>query len=185
MRDDILEKLSKFLKNPIEQECGVVYLMVEMRKLIEHKRNELDKSEGFQHYPGIAFYSNWCVHTELDGCVAQDYLKQIEAMSKRGEIKDEMFSFLKFEGLKLELANFFKEYGLDETVFFTNWESFKGMLIDVLADSPLLIKEPKKGQIKRFHFDKRVERGRSVSCDIEYEIEEDGGKYSATVGIIE
>lgn len=185
MRDDILEKLSNFLKNPIEQECGVVYLMVEMRKLIEHKRNEVIDDEGFQHYPRIAFYSNWCVHTDLTSRVAKKHLEEIEAMSKRGEIKDEIFIFLRFEGLKSELANFFKEYGLDGTVFFMNWESFKDLLVDVLADCPLLIKDPKKGQIKSFCFDKRVKNGRKVSCDIEYEIEEDGGKYSATIGIIE
>ncbi len=93
MRNDILGKLSILLRDPIKQESSVVYLMVEMRKLIEIKKRELGENRQVQYYPGILFYSNWCVHTELDGRVAQEHLKHIEALTKRGEIKDEFLVF--------------------------------------------------------------------------------------------
>ena len=184
MKDDLLEKISKLLKQPIKNECGIVYFMVETRKLIEHKRKELDGENRFRHYPEISFYSNWCVHIELDRDTAKNYLKKIENLTKKGEIKGEIFNFLRFEKLKEELSEFFKEYNLESSVFFANWESFKRLLVDVLADCPLLIKEPKSGQIRSFYFDKNVKEGKTVSSNIEFEKEADGSCYSASVGII-
>lgn len=185
MRNDILEKLARLLRAPIERESEVVYLMVEIRKLIEQKDKELVKNKRVQYYPRISFYSDWCVHTELDRSAAQDQLRQIAVLTKIGEIDNKIFNFLRFEELKSELSEFFKEYGLDGLVFFEYWKVFERALIDVLSDCPLLVKEPGEGQIKKFSFDKIIGDGKYVSCNVEYEKAKDGSGYSASIGILE
>jgi hypothetical protein len=185
MKDDIGKKLSKLIESPVDEECKVVYLMVEIRKIIEHKRKELEEKTGHRYYPNLTFYCDWCVHVELSGSAARYYLKHIAALTNQDSgINDKIFEFLSFKKFKKELNDFFEEYGLDSALFFQNWEMFLKVFIEVLADCPLLISDPMPGQIKSFHFMKRLGNGgRRVLCDIDFEKEIGGGHYSALVGI--
>src|ERR1022692_1084374 len=54
----IIPKLEVALRRPIKTEMQVVYILVELRKLLEHK-NKKDA------YPALNFYGNWVVHTKL------------------------------------------------------------------------------------------------------------------------
>src|ERR1035438_1539807 len=61
----IIEKLDEFLKKhmPLDEECLVVYLLVEIRKILDHENNG--------KYPISRFYSDWCVHTAKDKITPQ------------------------------------------------------------------------------------------------------------------
>ena len=61
-REEIIEKLNEFLNNhiPLTEECHAVYLMVEIRKILDHKRTT-GQSEDFSL---LRFYCDWTVHTE-------------------------------------------------------------------------------------------------------------------------
>ena len=59
-RYQIEEKSNTFLKehDPFRGECDVVYLLIEIRKILDHENNN--------KYPILRFYSDWAVHTEKD-----------------------------------------------------------------------------------------------------------------------
>jgi hypothetical protein len=64
-RHAIVEKLHGHLAGGIDNEPAVVYLLVELRKLLE-----LDGRK--QEFPLLNFYGNWVVHTRLDGSAIAD-----------------------------------------------------------------------------------------------------------------
>jgi hypothetical protein len=55
----IVEKLKLELKGEINSERQVVYILVEIGKLLEHEKAK-------KAYPAITFYRDWAVHTRLD-----------------------------------------------------------------------------------------------------------------------
>lgn len=57
-RSSIVAKLSKEMMEPISSERQVVYILAEMRKLLE-LNNEKSK------YPALNFYCNWALHSKL------------------------------------------------------------------------------------------------------------------------
>lgn len=186
MKEDISSKLSRLLRGAVDEEHKVVYLMVGIRKIIEHKRKELDEKMKYRYYPTLTFYCDWCVHIELSGSAAQYYLKHIEVLVNQDKgIDNKIFDFLNFKELEKEFKDFFKEYNLNSVIFFQNWKTFLKAFIEVLADCPLFFDGPKPGQIKSFHFKKRRGNGgRQALCDIDFEKEIDGGHYGALVGIL-
>src|SRR3989344_1572221 len=63
MRAQIVEKLDKFLtEHQMKEECEVVYLLVELRKLLDRER-EQNHSDS---YPLVRFHADWAVHTRKD-----------------------------------------------------------------------------------------------------------------------
>jgi len=57
---EIVEKLNDFLGEhaPFMEECHVVYMLVETRKVLDRENN--------RKYPILRFYCNWTVHTDKD-----------------------------------------------------------------------------------------------------------------------
>jgi hypothetical protein len=64
-RPAIIDKLDYFLRKhmPPDEECFAVYLLVEIRKVMEH-----DKSAS---NPFLKFYADWSVHTSKDRLTPQ------------------------------------------------------------------------------------------------------------------
>ena len=63
MRAQIVEKLDKFLtEHQMKEEFEVVYLLVELRKLLDRER-EQNHSDS---YPLVRFHADWAVHTRKD-----------------------------------------------------------------------------------------------------------------------
>jgi hypothetical protein len=58
-RHAIAEKLAPRLEEQIRSESQVVYIMVELRKLLEHEQLKAT-------YDIVNFYGNWVVHTKLE-----------------------------------------------------------------------------------------------------------------------
>jgi len=63
-REEIIEKLSRFITehNPITEECHVICIMVQIRKLLDHDQDH------WQHgsFTLLRFYCDWTVHTKKD-----------------------------------------------------------------------------------------------------------------------
>ena len=57
----IIEKLHNELKLPLKRESQVLYLMAEIRKYLEH-----EKENGTNDFPELEFFCNWALHTKID-----------------------------------------------------------------------------------------------------------------------
>ncbi|MBI2036590.1 hypothetical protein HYT17_03095 [Candidatus Microgenomates bacterium] len=144
-REEIIEKLDKFLAkySVPDEECYVVYLLVEIRKLLER--------EGSPKFPLVRFYCDWTVHTKkdrslqaikeivdrIDGCfsIQSHYLLK----------SDEIFNFLKMAELRKEFNQLFKRYNLQTNILGgdISWASFVDTLTKALSEQPIL--NPKAG----------------------------------------
>jgi hypothetical protein len=142
---EIITKLDKLLKSGIEDEQQAVYLMVGLRKLLEHQKTK-------QTYSYLNFHCNWAVHTKLSGDAAQDILKhfsaasthlkaglhlhqlphdlrhEIDRISQMGYFEDELDAFLKANNLPSIAAT-----------RYDGWTHFLHSYVNVISDCPLVI----------------------------------------------
>lgn len=145
MKEEIILKLKEFLSKHslITEECYVVYLLVEARKLIE-------KDKCGEKYAILRFYCNWALHT----CKSRDNQAILEIVEKieRSIINGHKFQktktffpddesplkFISLEGLKEEMEKLFNDNGLPKTIFQErNWSNFRDSLIPVLVNQPI------------------------------------------------
>jgi hypothetical protein len=69
-RHSLVEKLQSELHRLIETEMQVVYILVEVRKLLEHNSQK-------DLYPVLNFYGNWVVHTRLSASPVADKIVRL------------------------------------------------------------------------------------------------------------
>jgi hypothetical protein len=143
--NDIQFKLQKFLEGleSFSEEMHAMYLLAEIRKLIEHERGDL-KPE----YRNIKFYCDWALHTAKSQSfrgleatfeeIYQDCKKHIErAPVVIGAQK--LVEFLYFEELKKHLFILYDRYQLPKSMLEDNaaWVSFVKRLLEILTDQPI------------------------------------------------
>ncbi len=126
MKEDILrQKIRRELSNlPIDTEPRAMYLLVEIRKVLEHE----NVKGGI-----LRFYCDWVVHTKLDRFGAQEIYDKINSENT------ESSQIISFNKLKNELKKFLKDRDLqtDLTDKSNFWKTFKEKLIDILVDTPI------------------------------------------------
>ncbi len=139
-RHSIIEKLHSELRRPVETEMQVVYILVEVRKLLEH-----DAQKG--RYPVLNFYGNWVVHTRLSASPIADrivrlfddvlYGKASDAIETK--LEDEMVDFFDERTLRAELRTFLESSDLPAEICTdaARWRAFRKMLAGVIEDVPL------------------------------------------------
>jgi len=142
----ILPKLEAALRRPIKTEMQVVYILVELRKLLEHK-NKKDA------YPALNFYGNWVVHTKLSSSAVADriirlfdeHLYQVTQMGASGPW-EEIQDILSDVPLQKEMTEFLKLLNLPTSICTSSsrWFSFRLQLSKVIEDSPLMLKPGSK-----------------------------------------
>jgi len=162
MKEDIIQqKIRRELSNlPIDTEPRVMYLMVEIRKVLEHEnRGGL-----------LRFYCDWVVHTKMDRNPAQDIYDRISADNV------ESSQIISFSKLKDELKKFLEDRSLPTEITNTHWESFKSKLIDILVDTPI----EKKGIVGSFFY-----RKTDGVSDIEFGFKNSDGSIKSLSRIIE
>ena len=144
--DEIVEKIRPILEqpNPIIEECKVVYLLVEIRKIIE-------RNNDYKKYPLLSFYSCWVVHTRKDKITDQmmeianemyEYIKS--AMNKKWspECESPVEKFVKMDVLKDELKEFLLHKSIRPIVIGEEaWTYFAQTLVKVLIDQPMVFRE--------------------------------------------
>lgn len=136
MKTTIVEKLDKFLKQEtlLKEEYGVVYLMVELRKLLEwdNLSNE---------YPLVRFHADWTVHIKKDKITAimKKIMEKIDN-SLSPYPKDGNMDFLLMPEFRTELIKLLNKYNLPDSFLKSEkgWLDFVMAVIQVLADQPII-----------------------------------------------
>lgn len=139
-KHEIVYKLEKFLKEheSLHEEYHVVYLMVELRKIIAHQANKGEFSL-------LEFYCDWTVHTRKDYKMQaiQDISNRIAAALHNNrkpthEDYNSVLNFLKMPELKIEMTKLFESIGLPLDIMNNdNWKTFTKSLARVLANQPI------------------------------------------------
>jgi len=153
-RLDIIEKLNRFLgeHNPLSEECHVVYLMVEIRKILDHERDTGHKNE----YPLLRFYSDWIVHTSKDKItiemerIINEVFRDIKLQIENPNSVRSMTPVMQFaykQQLEIEMKKFLGEHQLSTSVTGAEkWVHFVSLLVKVLENQP--IKNPTEDVIE-------------------------------------
>ncbi len=152
MRDDIVHKLADTMASGIDSECKVVYLLCEVRKLLEkHPPDPMP--------PALKLYCHWALHVDLKvPNTTLAFLKRVDEFvgSAYGtEPRDDaaeqrMYHELHiFAALKDELRSFLAGYGLptdlcDDSV---RWRLFLQHYAGVIEDGTLSC-SAKTGELK-------------------------------------
>lgn len=148
MKTAIVAKLERELREPINSERQVVYIMVEIRKLIELNGDAAN-------YTALKFHCDWVAHPILQGQQAHgivrlfdQYQKLIEekSTSKPGQQSPADMSFMVTLAPTLTLTNFRNELNaylrsqdLDPSIPNDNkqWANFLTHYAGVIEDCPL------------------------------------------------
>lgn len=143
MKIQIVEKLNKFLneRSSIKEEYEVIYLLVELRKLLDRER-EQNHSDS---YPLVRFHADWAVHTRKDNItpamkeIMTKIDNSIDTYPKNGDI-----DFLLLPEFRNELTELLEEYGLSTKFCKSDkeWMNFMVALTQVLADQPIVNPTP-------------------------------------------
>jgi hypothetical protein len=151
MTPEIVNKLGRFLDihHPLTEECHAVYLLAEIRKLLDRENNK--------KAPLLRFYADWSVHTEKDRITPQiettmlGILRNIRIGIAANTLDAGAIlgPFVYMENLRAEFRTFLAHYGLPAHLADDGWLSFRNLLAAVLVDQP--INDPCPG-VHRFAF---------------------------------
>ena len=135
MRDELLKKIENTLSEGITSEKDVVYLLVEIRKLMD-RDNYLD--------PVIRSFTNWVVHVELghehEGTT--DLLKEFDEVVRlrKEENRGSLFPpHCSFETFRRNLGALFTIYNLPTKLIESekSWMMFARLYSAVVSDCPI------------------------------------------------
>ena len=167
MRNRIIEKLNGELQKDLTSESQVVYILVEIRKII----NEHDKDEEFK-YPVLSFFCDWVVHTRMDRRSAASMLDAFQnffrGLDAHLEIKKptNFYPFVMFMVLRRQLKLFFKRNDLPDSLtdVSDNWKKFLMLLKSIIADCPIV---SDKGYVREFML--LESSANSIHCKLKYQ----------------
>jgi hypothetical protein len=148
VQDAILRKLAEHLRLGIKTECQVVYLLAEIRKLLDREEDKDGR------YHSLRMYCNWALHIELENKQAQEIVRTIDALYPKiiqenltkGE-KDEIRAVFTLDRFRGELSQFLRKRELPDFSD-AEWNSFLACFLNVIQDCPLLCK-PREIELKR------------------------------------
>ena len=157
----IIAKLNRLLDNPIDSECKVVYLLCEVRKLLE--QNVLAPERPF----ALKMYCHWALHVALDHPkTTSPFLKQVDDYVHGKLVGPEDFraehrmvqDFLTLNTLRGQLSAFCQLNGIcpDLTESDDRWAEFVTHYAGVIEDGSLEIRGQNHGMehVKRVIFRK-------------------------------
>ena len=137
MEDQIVRKVRAELERGITSECQAVYLLVEIRKLLDRDR------KGTVTYNSLRLYSDWAVHVELDRRQSQEIVKKADSFYRKqadGTLsEDENRDFVRVFALDTfrdELNQFLQAKRL-RPFSDAKWNSFLACFLNVVEDCPL------------------------------------------------
>lgn len=153
MMDAIKEKLRRAFADVLDTEMQVVYVLVEMRKYLEHNA-ELRK-----RHPALNFYCCWAVHSEAAGHGADRILERFDRLRplmKSGltaDQKAEIFRTLTLGKLKEELIDFLDALGIASSIkgSSADWLKFLKAYAAITEDCPFVLSS--NSAVKLRHID--------------------------------
>lgn len=131
----------------------VVYILVEIRKLLEH---DIQKDT----YPVLNFYGNWVVHTKLSASPVADRIVRLldEVMYRKATdtidlaVEDEAVAFFDEEKLRTEMSGCLLATGLPTDLCANDkrWYDFRKSLAGVIEDAALELRPSKTSSPTHF-----------------------------------
>ncbi len=160
---DVIKKLKKELDKGIASEARAVYLLTEVRKLIER-----DKAGGA--YPNLKFHCDWVLHAKLTGPGAQNILRQFDAAHAllRDQklhlhelpqmLRSEINRISKMKSFRRELEQLLAHYGLPPLK--RGWTHFLHLYAKIVEDIPLEVTGKNAQHISKvvIHFEKAMKK---------------------------
>ena len=153
MTPDILSKIGAHLKKPIKTEASVVYLLAQVRKVLERERPEPKPLSLWLH-------CHWALHVQLtDPRTTKELLEQVDAFimdSVSGFDGAGRLSFgashnlfkdlVSLNGFRSQLDYFLNKHSLPSALCTSNdrWASFISNYIKVIEDGELSTAKDKK-----------------------------------------
>lgn len=142
MQNEIVEKLKPILTQSVETEERVVYIMVEVRKLMEHANlpdNQLVT---------LRFFCNWVAHTKLTRGEGAEIVKLMndlfaarlnDGQRMTEEQHQRLYSLFSFDTFREQLLAFLRAQGLNWAVIelLPEWIKFVKHYAGVVADCPI------------------------------------------------
>lgn len=142
MKKDIRSKLSKYFSSRLKREESVVYILIELGKLLEQDNCQKD-------YPSIQLFRNWIAHSQLNRANASVLLQSIDSD------QEYKYNFLSFEILRLEIKKLSTKYEFNDYLVNEGWFQFRKLLGLVLIDQPILKNnDAKDTEIKELRINK-------------------------------
>lgn len=139
MENQIIVKLGRLLERPVTDELRAVYLLVEVRKLMDRKRIQADT---------LRLCCNWVVHVELSGEAARKIVKHVDGIFPRlvnGRLTDDdkasLRAFFLMSKFRRELEEVLVSEGLRRFED-TEWKGFLASFLNVIEDCPLSCNVP-------------------------------------------
>jgi hypothetical protein len=132
---EIVEKLRLEFDREITSERQVVYILVEIGKLLEH-------GDAKGTYPTISFYRNWVAHTKLDRSAVADSLVQLfddYITSNNTTASDKLKEIVSPLTLRQELKTFLAHHDLTFSCCENGvlWKRFVKYLAEIIDETPL------------------------------------------------
>jgi hypothetical protein len=182
---DITKKLKKELERGIASEARAVYLLTEVRKLIER-----DKAKGA--YPNLKFHCDWVLHAKLTGPGAQGILRQFDAAhpllrDQKLELHDlppmvrsEINRISKMKSFREELDQLLADYGLPPLK--RSWTHFLHLYAKIVEDIPLEVTSNNAQHISKVvvHFEKAKKKlnGQTI-YKVQWSIHDKNGQHGS------
>jgi enamine deaminase RidA (YjgF/YER057c/UK114 family) len=133
MKSDILHKLAGALEGPLESEAHVVYILVEIRKLLERAPN--------RKYDTLRLCCDWALHVDLwrNKQIVEILERFDKALENGNGLTDGLISdYVSLSRFHDELADFVVENELPTQVLgFSPWQRFLALYADVVSDCPI------------------------------------------------
>jgi len=146
MTNDIQSKLTAELGKPVTSEGQIVYILVQIRKLLDGREDD-DPAP----YESLRLYCNWVVHTSLINKFARAIVREADFLYPRlitGQLTEEekghlrkRYSFLNF---RHEIDQFLVQNGI-EGFNDASWNDFLVCFLRVIHDCPLSFKDKNSG----------------------------------------
>ncbi len=153
----IHKKLKDFLmQHPkIKEECELVYIMTEIRKIIKIKKQE-------KEFKILNFYCNWVLHDKLNYSPTLKYIddKFINIdFNQRGksiaiEMKSKHSDFFKFNDLKNDLILFLDKLEFSRNILSENWIFFLKKILEIIEECKVDFSKIKNSKFKTLNIEK-------------------------------
>src|SRR5580698_9649235 len=141
MRDELIRKIQDVLDRRITNEKQVVYLLVEIRKLMDRdKYND----------PVLRTFSNWVVHTSLESrregstFILTEFDRHFIDLYEHGQ-KSPHLKHISLVAFQHSLVNFFTHFGLNAKFVgdLVAWKKFAHLYCSIVSECPITFKASK------------------------------------------
>src|ERR1700690_474579 len=182
MTDDILRKLGAELIEPVTTERQVVYILCQVRKIVDRDPNK-------QRWKSLKLYCDWAMHPDLTyDNRTRPFIQEIETwllatLSPEGTGADEAQNaaiqrLVYLDGFRDDLHRFLDEQGLpnDLTVNDSRWNRFLAQYGGVIQDGSLVYSGTDLQLVKQMTFTTMPPSSEAVPFDIRWEIQAKSGQ---------